>query len=199
VRSIIIATISSQTAFSAVRSSQPSVLMFPYPLHVSAGSLQMPSLPLAEEFHGMRTASVTHERRRDEGIPAAFSALPRPGRTGAGVGYEADAVHRRSGRGRSDHPGSGRDFGGTMGSITINRTDLFPVGVLVGVWPRAAQRDDDAPTPPGPIASAKVTAKAGGPTARAVIAHPLLDQGGRYVAHAEVDGENRYLNVSIDR
>jgi hypothetical protein len=80
-----------------------------------------------------------------------------------------------------------------MATVTIARSDIFPVGTSVGIYPAGAQRVGQSP--------------AGPPTA-AVIASGTVDAAGNlsvtnagilsytpYVAYALVNGEHRYARL----
>jgi hypothetical protein len=89
-----------------------------------------------------------------------------------------------------------------MTRITITRSDFYPSGTVIGVWPRHAQKHGADPTGP-PIASAVMELDESlVPPFRAVLNDGGVENPGDttpYVAHAVVDGEHRYLQVSPDR
>lgn len=70
-------------------------------------------------------------------------------------------------------------------NFTLQREDRFPSGTTVYVYPRAAWRPDTSPS------GASVTSAAVNDGA-AIFTD--LDEGGRYVAYAQVGGEHRYVN-----
>jgi hypothetical protein len=81
-----------------------------------------------------------------------------------------------------------------MPTVSIARSDLFPVGTTVGIYPAGSQRGGQTP--------------AGGPPTSAVIATGVVDAAGNlsvtnagilsytpYVAYALVNGEHRYARL----
>lgn len=81
-----------------------------------------------------------------------------------------------------------------MPTVTIARSDIFPVGTSVGIHPAGSQRPGVAP--------------AGGPPTSAAIASGTVDAAGNlsvtnagilsytpYVAYALVNGEHRYARL----
>src|SRR4051794_6736303 len=84
-----------------------------------------------------------------------------------------------------------------MANITVNRSDLFPVGTSVGLYPRSSSRahernpDGSAVGPPWGTATETATVAAGGSLTFTTAA---ANTG--YIAYAQVGGQHRELRVS---
>jgi hypothetical protein len=77
-----------------------------------------------------------------------------------------------------------------MPTVSINRSDLFPVGTVVGVYPASAQRRGQVPQGP-PTASVIATGTVDAAGALSVTNAGILSYTD-YVFYALVNGEHRY-------
>lgn len=78
-----------------------------------------------------------------------------------------------------------------MPSVVVSRSDLFPPGTTVGIYPAGSQ----PPTgvgPPGAAAIASAAVAAGGTL---TVTNAGILQGVTYVAYAQVGGVDRYVQV----
>jgi hypothetical protein len=78
-----------------------------------------------------------------------------------------------------------------MATVTLRRSDLFPVGTTVALYPATAQRAGAPPTA-APVASASAAVDADG---LLTITHANVLGYTPYVAYAAVGGEHRYARV----
>lgn len=78
-----------------------------------------------------------------------------------------------------------------MATVTLNRSDLFPVGTTVGLYPANSKCSGQPPTS-AQIASASANVDAAG---LLTITHANVESYKSYVAYAAVNGEHRYATV----
>jgi hypothetical protein len=76
-----------------------------------------------------------------------------------------------------------------MATVTLRRSDLFPVAQSVGIYPAAAKRSGQAPTS-AVIASAAVDA-----AGLLTVTNAGILSYTDYVAYASVGGEHRYATL----
>jgi hypothetical protein len=77
-----------------------------------------------------------------------------------------------------------------MPTVLLSRSDVFPVGQSVGIYPAASQQFGMAPVGAAAIASASVDA-----AGLLTVTNAGILQGVPYVAYALVGGVHRYVSV----
>jgi hypothetical protein len=78
-----------------------------------------------------------------------------------------------------------------MPSVIVSRSDLFPVGTTVGIYP-GTSRPPDGDGPPGSAVIASAAVAAGGSL---TVTNAGILQGVDYVAYAKIGNEHRYVKV----
>jgi len=78
-----------------------------------------------------------------------------------------------------------------MATVTLNRSDLFPVGTTVALYPAASKNEGGPPTSAA-VASASANVDAAG---LLTITHANVVQYTPYVAYAKVGNDHRYAYV----
>jgi L-aminopeptidase/D-esterase-like protein len=81
-----------------------------------------------------------------------------------------------------------------MATVTLNRSDLFPIGTSVGIYPAGARQSGQVPS------SAAITSGTVDAAGLLSITNAGILSYTRYVAYALVNGEHRYaaLRSTLD-
>lgn len=80
-----------------------------------------------------------------------------------------------------------------MATVTLRRSDIFPVGTSVGIYPAASQRRGQ--NPPGPPTAAAIASATVDAAGLLTVTNAGILSYTQYVAYALVSGEHRYANL----